>query len=49
MSRWRHITRKVTATIEVGASPLGAAVDQATRLIYVTNTGSDTVSMIRAA
>jgi YVTN family beta-propeller protein len=37
------------ATIHVGASPAGVAIDQATATAYVTNSGSNTVSVIDAA
>jgi len=39
----------VTATIPVGSSPIGVAVDPAARTAYVTNFGGDTVAVIDEA
>jgi DNA-binding beta-propeller fold protein YncE len=39
----------VTATIKVGTSAYGVAVDPSTHTAYVTNYGNDTVSVISAA
>jgi DNA-binding beta-propeller fold protein YncE len=39
-------TNKVTATIPVGSGPEVVAVNPATGTVYVTNEGSDTVSVI---
>jgi YVTN family beta-propeller protein len=38
-------TNTVTATVPVGIGPLGVAVDPAGMRVYVTNAGSDTVSL----
>jgi YVTN family beta-propeller protein len=40
---------KVTATITVGKSPDSVAVDSGAKIVYVTNSGDDTVSVIDAA
>src|ERR1700726_663108 len=40
---------RVTATIEVGTTPGGVAVDPATHTVYVTNINDDTVSVIDEA
>nr|WP_255292404.1 hypothetical protein [Bacillus cereus] len=39
-------TNSVIATIPVGSFPIEVAVNTKTNLIYVTNTGSNTVSVI---
>ncbi len=36
----------MTATVGVGRSPFGIAVDERTRAVYVTNISDDTVSVI---
>ena len=40
---------KVTATITVGKSPDSVAVDSGAKIVYVTNSGDDTVSVIDAS
>ena len=42
-------TFDVTATIGVGSYPLGVAVNPTTNLIYVTNAGGNSVSVISGA
>ena len=42
-------TMTVTRTIPVGSLPQAVAVDPATRTVYVTNAGDNTVSVIDAA
>ena len=39
-------TDKVTATIRVGDGPMGIAVDVSTKTAYVSNTQSDSVSVL---
>jgi len=39
-------TRKVVATIPVGARPTGVAVDQRDGLVYVVNSGEGNVSVL---
>ncbi|HVT59479.1 MAG TPA: hypothetical protein VHR45_13890 [Thermoanaerobaculia bacterium] len=39
----------VLATIKVGRAPDGVAVDPAGKLVYVTNSQDDTISVIDAA
>jgi DNA-binding beta-propeller fold protein YncE len=36
----------VTATVRVGKGPVGIAIDQQTRTLYVANTASKTVSVL---
>ena len=49
MSVIDEATRAVTATIPVGTSPDGVAVDPVARTVYVANAGAGTVSVIDAA
>ncbi len=39
----------VAATITVGPGPAGVGIDQATHTVYVTNSGTDTVSVVNEA
>ena len=36
----------MTATVKVGKGPVGIAVDPATHVVYTTNSGDNTVSVI---
>lgn len=43
------VSYRVTGTVTVGKGPKGVAVDPSTHMVYVANSGDDTVSVIDAA